>query len=61
MGPPDRGSHIFMYIMKAASGRSAYCMKTSEEVAVCIYGATSERAVRQGKCETAKPWLMAIM
>ena len=61
MGPPDRGSHIFMYIMKAESDRSACCMKTSEEVAVCIYGATSERAVRQGECETAKPWLMAIM
>ena len=62
MGPPDRGSHIYvMYIMKAESDRSAYCMKTSEEVAVCIYGATSERAVRQGACETAKPWLMTIM
>ena len=35
MGPPDRGSHIYvMYIMKAESDRSAYCMKTSEEVAV---------------------------
>ena len=33
MGPPDRGSHIYvMYIMKAESDRSACCMKASDEV-----------------------------
>ena len=57
--PPDRGRNACV-CYEGRIGQIGVLLKYSEEVPYVDTGQPIEHALRQGGCETASPWLMAI-